>query len=268
VSVRVRDALVFAPVVLGLGLAAYFAVGSGRDAPARAASGNVTDSRAAAVATPVTVTAPPPAAAGSAAPQEAGHATAASLGSAEPELDLANVVPPAADEIAADRPARGPLETPRDRIARLVAGGFSEQRAAAIVQRESQVRLAAASAEYERSGTVRALSAATEAAVASAIRSELGDADYERYLSATGQPTRVVVGEVEPGSAAANAGLMPGDEIRSYRGQRVFNAGELNASMLAAAIGETVATTVVRDGQPLQLYVSGGPLGMAAQSAR
>jgi hypothetical protein len=55
---------------------------------------------------------------------------------------------------------------------------------------------------------------------------------------------------------------MPGDEIRTYAGQRVFNQRDLNALMLAGTPGEVVATTVVRDGQTLQLYVTRGPLGL------
>ena len=97
---------------------------------------------------------------------------------------------------------------------------------------------------------------------AAKLRAEIGDAEFERYLEALGQPTSVVIGSVEPASAAANAGLLPGDEIVAYGGQRVFNARDLSALTLQRGTGETVAATVVRDGQSLQLYVTGGPLGL------
>jgi S1-C subfamily serine protease len=170
-------------------------------------------------------------------------------------------------DTAADVPPH-PLESAQQRAERLVAAGFGAERASAILAKESQARLAAAYAEYEGSGTVRPLNAAAAGAVADALRGDLGDAEYERYLAATGQPTRVIVAEVEPGSAAANAGLLPGDEITSYRGRRVFNVRDLNASMQDGDLGETVPATVVRDGQTLQLYVGGGWLGAGARSAR
>jgi S1-C subfamily serine protease len=89
-----------------------------------------------------------------------------------------------------------------------------------------------------------------------------------RESAPRGRPTRVRVGVVESGSAAANAGIVSGDEVISYAGRRVFDAGELNAMMQETSIGETVAATVVRDGQELKLYVTGGALGIAQSSLR
>lgn len=149
-----------------------------------------------------------------------------------------------------------------DRIALLIAAGFSADRAAHVVRRESELRVAAAYEEYAATGTVRPLVGSVQNASAAKLRAEIGDAEYEQYLKALGQPTRVVIGSVEPASAAANAGLSPGDEIVAYGGQRVFNARDLSALSLQRGTGETVAATVVRDGQTLQLYVTGGPLGL------
>jgi hypothetical protein len=152
--------------------------------------------------------------------------------------------------------------SPGDRIAGLVAAGFTTARAAAILQRAADLRRAAYAAEYESTGTIRPLGAAARAAGTDRLRTELGDDDFERYLAGTGQPRSVVVRAVDADSAAAHAGLIPGDEIRMYAGQRVFNQRDLNALMLAGTPGEVVATTVVRDGQTLQLYVTRGPLGL------
>jgi hypothetical protein len=257
-----RHALVFASVVLALGLAAYFVAAPGRDAPEHEAAVPKVAPHGAGVAAPI-----------ARVPAErplAERATQAHPPSSEQrDEDLALVPPPDASAIAEiESPtAPQPIESPQQRVDRLIAAGFSAERAAAIVQTESELKVTAAYTEYQRSGTVRALNPTTRIAIASALREELGDADYERYLAATGQPTRVMVGDVEPESAAANAGFLPGDEIRDFRGRRIFNVSELNAAMLDGDSGQTVPATIVRDGHVLQLYVSGGELGIAARSA-
>jgi PDZ domain-containing protein len=247
-----RNALVFALLGLALGLAAYWVATPGRDAVRRDAP-------------PAEAARAAPAPQATQRPEAEERVTAATPPAQLFEEDPALVPPRTAPEAAED--PRPPLESPQQRVERLVAAGFSAERAGAIVQTESQQRLSAARAEYAATGTIRALGAAA-GKTADTLRTELGDADYERYLAATGQPTRVVVGAVEPGSAAANAGLLPGDEVHTYRGRRVFNVRELNALLLEGTVGQTVPATVVRDGQAMQLYVSGGPLGAATRSAR
>ncbi len=64
--------------------------------------------------------------------------------------------------------------------------------------------------------------------VEQSLRKELGDAEYERYLKATGRPTEVRVMECGATSAAERSGLKAGDEIVSYGGTRVFDARDLN----------------------------------------
>ena len=263
-----RNPLVFAPVVLALGLATYFVASPGREPAARApdVAGREPATRESAL--PENVPRAAPASTIARAPAET-RVTQTPVPSAEQpfEEDLALATPPAEDEVELSEGPVPPLESPQQRADRLIAAGFSGERAAAIVQAESKLRAAAAYDEYQRSGTVRALNASAAGTAEGALREELGDADYERYLAALGRPTRVVVRDIEPGSAAANAGILPGDEIRSYRGRRVFDVGELNASMLEGGIGQTVPATIVRDGQALQLYVDGGELGIAPRSA-
>jgi hypothetical protein len=174
---------------------------------------------------------------------------------------------PASVEPTAAAQARDTDEPPApaataNRVDNLVAAGFSRERAAEILQREAELRLMAYAAEYSGTGTVRPFGSATRSGAATALRTELGDDEYERYLIGTGQPHSVVVRAVEAESAAAYAGLLPGDEIRSYAGARVFNQRDLNALMQAGTPGDVVATTVVRDGQTLELYVTRGPLGL------
>jgi hypothetical protein len=156
----------------------------------------------------------------------------------------------------------------QDRIARLIAAGFTEDRALQIAGRASEVRRAAMEREYAATGTIRPLNSASPSAVEQQLRSEMGDGEYEKYLKALGQSTRIRVGDVAAGSAAANAGIMSGDEIVTYAGRRVFNLRELNALMLQNPEGETAAATIVRDGQTMQLYVTGGALGISQAGPR
>jgi hypothetical protein len=190
-----------------------------------------------------------------------------------PPQPAARNAPPAADDAsAADEPEDAPrgsaLGSPASRIDALVAAGFSAARAEEIVRREAELRTTAAYREYERTGTVRPLTGAAQTASEASLRAEIGEDDYERYLAALGRPTSINVASVAAESAAANAGLMPGDEIRTYAGERVFNLRELNESALRHSLGETVPLTVVRDGRQLQLYVTGGPLGLTPSELR
>ena len=148
------------------------------------------------------------------------------------------------------------------RIDALVEAGFGRTRAEEIVSREAELRSAAAFRQYETTGTVGALTTSVQLEGDAGLRAELGDVDFERYLAALGRPTYVAVAGVAAESAAANAGLIPGDEIRAYGGERVFNLRELNELAQRRSLGETVAVAVVRDGVAMQLYVTGGPLGL------
>ena len=150
----------------------------------------------------------------------------------------------------------------------LISAGFTRARAVEVVQRGSQLRHEAIEREYAATGTIQPLRFSSASTVEQQLRTEMGDGEYEKLLRATGKTTRIRVGDVEPDSAAANAGILPGDEISAYSGRRVFNLRDLNALMLQTPEGETVRTTVVRDGQAMQLYVTGGALGISQSRAR
>jgi hypothetical protein len=173
-------------------------------------------------------------------------------------------------EIGGDTPAPGgrSSEDTAQAIERLRAAGFSAERARELIGRESQLRDQAVKAEYAATGTLQAFGGPARSLAGQQLRKELGDDVYETYRRATGQPTRVRIGDVESDSVAANAGLLSGDEILSYAGRRVFDSGELNAMMLKTSIGETVPMVVVRNGQRLQLYVTGGALGISQRGVR
>lgn len=57
----------------------------------------------------------------------------------------------------------------------------------------------------------------------------------------------VLIAHVEPGSAAAKAGLLVGDVIVDVRGHSVDDAGDIRAALASVAKGHMVAIKLVRD---------------------
>jgi predicted metalloprotease with PDZ domain len=143
----------------------------------------------------------------------------------------------------------------------LVDEGLSAERAAYILQRESELRFAQMQAYYEARNAQD-----PEARLASltdpdmALREEIGEAEYEKYLRANNRSTSVEVEGVMSSSPAASAGLQPGDEIVRYGGERVYNSRDL---IEQAMDGEgTVVVEVLRDGTSMQVIIPRGPLGI------
>jgi len=155
-------------------------------------------------------------------------------------------------------------EAQRERraVERLIAAGFAPDRAEWISRREEQLRMEALQAQYNATREGRALEPAEMLAAGRTMRTELGDADYERYLSATGRPTSVGVRDILASSPAESAGLKPGDEIVAYDGRRVFDMRELNALTLEGTAGESVVVDVRREGRTVQLVMPRGPIGI------
>jgi S1-C subfamily serine protease len=58
----------------------------------------------------------------------------------------------------------------------------------------------------------------------------------------------VLVAHVEPGSAAAKAGMLVGDVIVDVRGHSVDDAGDIRAALASVAKGQTASIKLVRDG--------------------
>lgn len=153
--------------------------------------------------------------------------------------------------------------SPENRQNRLIEAGFSPEQAQSLIDREAQMRMDLMNASYEarRQGeSFNPIDMQREAQVQ--LQTELGADAYERYLEATGQPTSVNVFEVIDNSAGQTAGLQTGDEIVGYNGERVFSLRDLEALTIAGAPGETVAVDILRDGQPMQIYMPRGPLGI------
>ena len=147
-------------------------------------------------------------------------------------------------------------------IERLTAAGFPPDRAEWINRRTEELRMQALQEQYDARREGRA--PAGDLGVTT-LRTELGEADYERYRAAMGQPTSVGVADVLASSPAERAGLMSGDEIVAYGGKRVFDVGELNALTLEGTPGESVVLDVRRDGQNVQLVMPRGPIGITGR---
>jgi hypothetical protein len=96
------------------------------------------------------------------------------------------------------------------------------------------------------------------------LRNSLGDDAYDRYLYASGNGNRVRIGGVLPDSAAAVAGLAPGDVVLSYADERVFNFNDLRRLSYQGEVGEPVVMEVRRsDDSVSQLVMPRGPLGVS-----
>lgn len=154
------------------------------------------------------------------------------------------------------------------RLNAFVNGGFSEDEARRIMELESQAQFKALQAAHDaqRSGEPFDIFS-TRTEPQSILRGELGDAGYERYLEAQGQPTSIVVNQVMQGSPGARAGLQPGDEIVSYNGERIFSVNELRVLTMQGNSGEDVVVEVDRDGLRMQLSLQRGPVGITGSGA-
>lgn len=164
--------------------------------------------------------------------------------------------------------ARNPAATER-RTAALVAAGFSEDEAARILRRESELRMQAMQARFEARISGEPIDPFDpQIDPRTMLRDELGDTQYERYLEANNRPTSIAINSILESSPAQAAGLMPGDRIVSYDGQRVFNVGDLNRQTVQGTPGENVVVDIVRDGTPMQVVLPRGPLGVMAGRSR
>lgn len=151
-------------------------------------------------------------------------------------------------------------------IERLVEAGFTRDRAEYIRRRSDELEYEVLQAQYEARRTGQPVdSVPTRDQM---LRRDLGDAEYEQLLRATNRLTNVSVQSVFAGSPAERGGLRPGDRIVSYAGTRLLEISELNQLIAQGNPGETVIVEVLRDGQPIQLAMPRGPLGVRVQGSR
>ena len=159
--------------------------------------------------------------------------------------------------------------SPEGRVSMLVEEGFSPGRADWIVRRESELQMEAMQAQFEARragedfdwGDLRLHPQR-------ALRAEIGDAEYEQYLEATGSPTSVGIGTVLESSPAQRAGLQPGDQIVAYGGERIFGIWELRELTMQGDPAKTVVVDIIRDDVPMQVVLPQGPIGFSESSRR
>ena len=151
----------------------------------------------------------------------------------------------------------------RGEVDRLVEAGFAPDQADWIVQREAELQMERLQARYEamrgaegQSWFGRSLSDD------SALRAELGETDYERYLTATGRSTSAGIGTVIPNSPAHNAGIQSGDRIVRYDGERVFSMMDMASHIMRSEAEGNVVVDIERNGMAMQLVIPRGPLGV------
>ena len=153
-------------------------------------------------------------------------------------------------------------EIERRTVEQLIAGGFAPDRAEWINRRTQELRMESLQAQYDATREGRPLQPGAAQTGERTLRAELGDAEYERYLTALDRPTSVPVRDVLASSPAERSGLKPGDQVVAYGGQRVFDMRDLNALTLEGTPGESVVVEVRRDGQNVQLVMPRGPIGI------
>jgi len=154
------------------------------------------------------------------------------------------------------------------RVGRMVEGGFSEDEARHVLQKESEAAFKAMQASWEaqRNGDNAALLNMGNNPQ-TFLRNDIGDDAYARYLEAQGQPTSIGVTQVMSGSPGSTAGLQVGDQVVSYNGQRVFDVADLRNQTMQGDPGEDVVIEVDRDGMRIQLTVPRGPIGITGSGA-
>lgn len=151
---------------------------------------------------------------------------------------------------------------------RLSAAGFSPRQVEVLRRREAEAAMQqiALDDRARREGWInspRYFEEANKLASApDAIRAELGDDAYDRYLFAGGNPNRITVSNVIETSPAQQAGLRAGDVIKTYGGERVFSARQLVELRSAGASGQSVTVEVIRDGQLVHITMPRGPMGV------
>ena len=148
------------------------------------------------------------------------------------------------------------------RADRLVEVGFTPTEAEWIMRRESALQMEALQARYDALRAGEPVNYFSGGARRQALRQELGDTDYARYLEARGRPTRVAISAVLEGSPALAAGLQPGDQILNYDGRRVFSMDEITALTMEGNAGQNVLVDITRDGVQMQMSIPRGPLGV------
>ncbi len=158
---------------------------------------------------------------------------------------------------------------PESRAEFLVQQGFTEDRAAYIAGRESELRFEVMQAQWQARRDGDAVDWRGSVMNADlALREELGATEYEQYLEANGRPTAIAVNGVLQSSPAEGAGLRMGDRITRYNGERVYNMMDINRLVGGYSGNSAVVIDIERDGVPMQVSLPPGPLGITGGNWR
>ena len=149
----------------------------------------------------------------------------------------------------------------------LIEAGFSEEEASLILNTESEIALQSLNDQYERQRAryEESIESGTyQKSDRELLREQIGDENYERYLTANGRRTSANVNSVLENSPGFNAGIQSGDEITHYDGQRVFNLRDLSQQTVQGKEGETVLVEIIRNGEQVQVTIPRGPIGVVS----
>jgi len=152
----------------------------------------------------------------------------------------------------------------------LTAAGINPDDAQAMIERLDQLALARLEADYRvrrDTGTSEAAQQARRDRRAiprdsDTIREEFGDDAYDQYLYSLNQPNRVQVASVLGESSAQSAGVQQGDLLRSLDGEPLFSVRDLTRRVSEGDSGRTYSLMVERNGEVIETWVPGGPLGV------
>ena len=148
--------------------------------------------------------------------------------------------------------------------------GWSEDEVERVRQRWEEYQLAKLEVENQRARKVPGWKALGKRLFQIEVeaRNDLGDEGYEAMRFAAGQKNRVVLSELLDISPASDGGLMPGDEVISYDGQRVFSSGALKFLTQSGEPDAWTEVRVLRAGEERRFFVRRGPLGARLEAVR
>lgn len=161
-----------------------------------------------------------------------------------------------------------------DRVTALVGAGFDSAQVAQLEQLVSTQRLQRLELRDRatREGWLQTEQFRTELraqpSAETLVREQLGDDQFDRYLYTLGQSNRVSVDSIFSQSAAQQAGLLAGDVVISYAGERIYRVTDLQQATTLGQRGEEVSVVVQRSGEELELYIPRGPLGITIEGQR
>lgn len=153
---------------------------------------------------------------------------------------------------------------PGDMKQRLLSGGISNTEVESIVSTKRQIQ----ESRLEQTWRYRRQAYLDQPEnfqleVVNPLRARLGDDLYEKYLRAQNRSVSVKVSGVMSQSSAEFAGILSGDEITHYDGERVFHLNELSTFSARKDVGGFVDIEILREGQLMYLTIASGPLGVS-----